>query len=129
MASFLRLSTCGWEGWEWRYMLYMAFPVFWILLMSSKICNNTSNNGLNHYFSRKQLTLGKKKLKVRQKEMLLNDYIMKNIAGVIILIMWLMMKFLLKSKDVLYQVSSDLVEVNSLYSSFSNAGRKALPAF
>ena len=129
MASFLRLSTCGWEGWEWRYMLFMAFPVFWILLMSSRICNNTSNNGLNHYFSRKQLTLGKKKLKVRQKEMLLNDYIMKNIAGVIILIMWLMMKFLLKSKDVLYQVSSDLVVVNSLYSSFSNAGRKAPPAF
>ena len=61
--------------------------------------------------------------------MLLNDYVIKNIAGVIILIMWLMMKFLLKSKDVLFQVSSDLVEVNSLYSSFSDAGQKAPSAF
>ena len=61
--------------------------------------------------------------------MLLNDYVIKNIAGVIILIMWLMMKFLLNSKDVLFQVSSDLVEVNSLYSGFSDAGQKAPSAF
>ena len=31
----------------------------------------------------------------------------------------------IKSKDVLYQVSSDLGEVNSFYSSFSDAGQKA----
>ena len=41
-----------------------------------------------------------------------------------------MLKFLLKSKDsctkeVLYQVSSDLGEVNSFYSSFFDAGQKA----
>ena len=34
-------------------------------------------------------------------------------------------KFLLKSKDVLHQVSSDMGEVNSFYSSFSDAGQKA----
>ena len=38
-----------------------------------------------------------------------------------------MLKFLLKSKDVLYQVSSDLGEVSTFYSSFSDAGQKALP--
>ena len=36
-----------------------------------------------------------------------------------------MLKFLLLSKDVLYQVSSDLIEVNSFYSSFSDTGQKA----
>ena len=36
-----------------------------------------------------------------------------------------MLNFLLKSKDVLYQVSSDLSEVNNIYSSFSGAGQKA----
>ena len=36
-----------------------------------------------------------------------------------------MLKFLLKPKDVLYQVSSGLGEVNSFYSSFSDAGQKA----
>ena len=33
--------------------------------------------------------------------------------------------FLLKSKDVLYQVASDLGEVKCFYSSFSDAGQKA----
>ena len=36
--------------------------------------------------------------------MLLNDYFIKNNADAIILITWLMLKFLLKSKDMLYQV-------------------------
>ena len=40
-----------------------------------------------------------------------------------------MLNFLLKCKDVLYQVSSDLGEVNSFYSSFSGAAQKAPPAF
>ena len=53
----------------------------------------------------------------------------KNDADIIILIMWLMLKFLLKSKDVLYQVSSDLGEANNFYSSFSDADQKAPPAF
>ena len=57
--------------------------------------------------------------------MLLNDYIIKNNADVTILITWLMLKFLLKSKDVLYQVSSVLGEVNSFCSSFSNVGQTA----
>ena len=39
---------------------------------------------------------------------------------------WLMLKFLLKSKDVLYQVSIDLGEVKIFYNSFSDAGQKAL---
>ena len=59
---------------------------------------------------------------------MLNDYTIKNNADVIVLIMWLMFKFLLKSKDALYQVSSDLGEVKCFYSSFSDAGEKA-PAF
>ena len=37
-----------------------------------------------------------------------------------------MLEFLLKSRYVLYQVSSDLGEVNSFYSSFSDASQKAL---
>ena len=48
---------------------------------------------------------------------------------VIILIMRLMLKSLLKSKDVLYQVSSDFGEINSFYSSFSDAEQKRPPAF
>ena len=28
MTSFWGLSACAWEGWEWRYVLFMAFPVF-----------------------------------------------------------------------------------------------------
>ena len=39
----------------------MAFPVFPRLLMSSKICNNPSNEGLIHCFSTKMLTFGKGK--------------------------------------------------------------------
>ena len=38
----LGFSTCAWEGWQWRYVLFMAFLVLWILLMPSKIYNNTS---------------------------------------------------------------------------------------
>ena len=56
--------------------------------------------------------------------MLMNDEFIKNNAGVIILITWLMLKVLLKSKDVLYQVSSDLGEGNCFYSSFADAGQK-----
>ena len=37
-----------------------------------------------------------------------------------------MLKFLLKSKDILYQVSSDLSEVSSFYNSFSAANQKDL---
>ena len=41
-----------------------------------------------------------------------------------------MLKLLFKSKDILYQVSSDLGEINRVYSSFSDAGQKApSPAF
>ena len=36
-------------------VLFMTFPVFLILLMSSKMCNNTSNKGLSHRFSKKWL--------------------------------------------------------------------------
>ena len=110
MTSFWRLgTTCAWEGWEWRYVLFMVFPVFWILLMSSEICNNTTNEDLSHYFSnKKQFTLGKEKI---WKYVLLNDYVIKNNTDIIILITWLMLKFLLKSKGVLYQVLSDLGEV------------------
>ena len=91
------------------------FPVFWILLMSSKICNETSNKGLSHYFSRKTVDFSQRKnLKVKKK-MLLNDYIIKNNADITILITWLMLKFLLKSKDMLYQVLSDLGEVSSFW--------------
>ena len=36
-----------------------------------------------------------------------------------------MLKFLLQSKDVLYQVSSDLGEVNCFYSSFFDTDQKA----
>ena len=38
--------------------------------------------------------------------------------------LWINLKSLLKSKDVLYQVSSDLDEVNWFYSSFSEAGKE-----
>ena len=40
-----------------------------------------------------------------------------------------MLKLLLKSKDVLYQGSGDLGQVNSFHSSLSDAGQKAPPAF
>ena len=57
--------------------------------------------------------------------MLLNDDAIKKNADVIILTMWIMLKFLLKSKDVLYQASIDLDEVNSFNSSSSDAVQKA----
>ena len=96
------------------------------LLMSSKICNNTSNKGLSHHFLKKQLTLCKEQIwKENKKTLLLNDEVVKNKADVIILIARLMLKFLVKSKNVFYQDSSDLVELNSFYSSFSDAGQKS----
>ena len=49
----------------------------------------------------------------------------KKNVNVIILITCLMLKLLLKSKYVLYQVLSDLGEVNSFCSSFSEVGQKA----
>ena len=65
----------------------MSFPVFLILLMSSKICSNTSNKGLSHYFSKKAVHFRQRKnLKVRLKKLLLNDDVIKNNADVIILI-------------------------------------------
>ena len=116
--------------WQWRYVLFMALPVFWTLLMSSKICNNTSNKGLSHYFSKKTVDYSQREnLKVKQKNWFLNDDVIKNNAKVIILITWLISRFLLKSKNVLYEVSSDLSEVNSFYSSFPEADQKAPPAF
>ena len=45
--------------------------------------------------------------------MLLNDDFFKNNADVIILITWLMLKCLLKSKYVLYEVSSDLGKITT----------------
>ena len=61
--------------------------------------------------------------------LLLNDYVIKNTADVIILITWLMLTFLLKSRDVVYQVSNDLGEVKCFYSSFSDAGQKPFHVF
>ena len=56
--------------------------------------------------------------------MFLNNGAIKNDVDVIILITQLMFKLLSKSKDVLYQVSSDLGEVKSFYSSFPDADQK-----
>ena len=125
MTSFWGLSTCGWEGWEWKYVLFMAFPVFWILLISSKICNNTSDKCISHYFSRKIVDFRQRKnLKVKQKKLLLNDYVIKNNVDVIFFITWLMLKFLLKSKDVSYQVSSGLGELNAFIAVFLMQAKK-----
>ena len=73
--------------------------------MSSKICKNTSAT-LSLYFSKRNSFWKKsfrqrkrKKLKVKQKNVIIDN------ADVIILITGLMLKFLFKSKDVLYQVS------------------------
>ena len=91
--------------------------VVWILLMSSKILNNTSNKGLSNYFSKKTVNLGKGKIsKYDKKNLLVNDDVIKNNVDVIILITWLMLKFLVTSDNVLYQVSSNLGEVNNFYS-------------
>ena len=62
----------------------------------------------------------------RQKKLLLNDEFTKNNVNIIILITWLMKKCQVKFKDVLHQVSSDLGELNSFYSSFSEAGKRAI---
>ena len=112
--------------------LFKAIPVFWILLMSSKICNNTYNKGWSHYFLKKLLTLGEEtnlrkkqiccRMMTSSKTMVTSksrSHDQSNVAR-------LMLTFLLKSKDVLYQVSSDLGEVKIFYSSFSDAGQKAL---
>ena len=82
----------------------MFLTVNLILLMSSKICNNTSNIGLNHYFSKKNTVdfSQRKKLKVRQKNMLLDNDVVKNNADVIILIMRLISRVLLQSRDMFY---------------------------
>ena len=42
---------------------------------------------------------------------------------------WSCDKYLLKSEDVLYQVSNDLGQVNSFSSSFPDEGQKALLPF
>ena len=48
----------------------MAFPAFQILMMSSKICNNASNEGLiKSLLLKKTLTLGKEKI-LKTKRML-----------------------------------------------------------
>ena len=98
MTSFWRLSRCGSEDWEWRYVLFIAFPVFWILLISSKICNDTSYKGWSHYFSKKAVHFKQRKnLKIRQ-SLLLNNNVIKSNADVIVLITWLMLKFFLSPK-------------------------------
>ena len=129
MTSFWRLSSekeTIRKSWQWRYVLFMSFPVIWMLLMLLKFFNKTSNKGLSHYFSKKATDFKRRKsLKVRLIIFFLIDDIIKNNTDAIILIKWLMFKFLLKSKDVLHQVSSDMGEVNSFYSSFSDAGKKA----
>ena len=109
--------------------LFMAFTEFPRSLMSSKICYNTSNSnkGLSYYFSKKRCLQAREKFK-SQKDLFLNDEVIKNNDNVIILIMWLMLKSLIKSKGVLYHVYSDLGEVNSFYSSFSEVDQKA-PCF
>ena len=57
----------------------------------------------------------------------MNDEILRNNANVIILIVRLMLKYSLNSKDVLYQSSSDLGEENSFdSSSFSDTCQKDL---
>ena len=70
-------------------MLFITFPAFLILLMTSEMCNNTSNKGLSHcFFLKKTVDFRQKKsLKVRQKNVLVNDNVIKNYADVIILIM------------------------------------------
>ena len=103
----------------------MAFSVFWILLMSSKICN--FKNGLSHYFKKKAVYFRQRKNLKDKKKLLLNDGAIKNNVDVIILITWLMLKFFLKSKDILHQVSNDLGEVNGFYDSVSDAGQKSPP--
>ena len=81
----------------------------------------------SHITSQKTVAFRQSKnLKVRQNNLLLNNDVVKNNTDVIILIRRLMLKFFwLKSRDVLYQVSSDLGEVvKNFYSSFSDVGQK-----
>ena len=130
MTSFWRLSKMFKFQKFLKYMLFMAFFVFWILLMSSKICHNMSNKGSNNYFSKKTVDFRQRKnFKLRQKSFLFHDDVIKNNDQIIILIMWLMLKFLLKSKNLLYQVSCDLGALNSFYSGFFDADQKALLPF
>ena len=68
--------------------------------------------------------LGKEKFESQAKTILLNNDVFQNNVDVIILITCLKLKFLLKSKDMLHQVSIDLGGVNSFYSSFSDASEK-----
>ena len=60
------------------------------------------------------------------KKLLLNDNVNKTNVDVIIFITGLMLKPLIKSKYVLYHVSSDLGDLNSFYSSFSEAIKSPL---
>ena len=81
----------------------------------SKICTNTSNKDLSHYFSKTAVDFRQRKnLNVKQKDLLLNHFVVKNKTDANILITWLISKFVLKSKDVLYQISSDLGEARIL---------------
>ena len=91
----------------------MSFPVFWILLMSSKICNNTSNK----YLSQKNSWLCRQRKNLNDKKTLLLNYddVTKNDADIIISITWLILQSLLESKDVLHYVSSDLGEVKRFF--------------
>lgn len=50
--------------------------------------------------------------------------LLEKFAGVIILMTWLILKFSLKSKDVLHQFGNDLGDINSFYSSFSETSQK-----
>ena len=134
---------CHFEGWvhvvekvenEVLFMaaLFKAIPVFWILLMSSKICNNTYNKGWNHYIFKKtvdldeEANLRKKQICCRMMTSSKTMVTSKSRSHDQSNVTWLMLKFLLKSKDLLYQVSSDLGEVKIFYNSSSDAGQKAL---
>ena len=88
--------------------------------MSLKMHNNTSNKSLILYFSKTQLTLGKEKVWMTKK-LLLNDDVVKNKADIIILITWLMF---VKVQRLFYKGPSNLGEVNSFSSSFSDNGHK-----
>ena len=58
MTSFWGLSACAWKVgngdmcYLWPFQCFADVP---------QICNNTSNKGLSHYFSKKQLSLGQGK--------------------------------------------------------------------
>lgn len=91
--------------------------------MPSKIDNKTSDKV--HYLSKKEVDFNQREnLKLRQKRYFLNAAVIKNNGIVINVITWLMLKFFLKNKYVLYQVSSDSGDVSNFYSSFSDTDQK-----